>query len=99
MPKGVWVPQGIAGGELCVSTPAKRHKLKTVQVMPKKLQLPSIGINTDASSVFLLKENQTLKEEIKRLKLRKKYGLIWEEKPEAVVELCKKKLPVIIESD
>ena len=35
--------------------------------------------------------------EIKRLKKRKKYGLVWEEKPEAVVELCKTKLPVLKE--
>jgi adenine-specific DNA-methyltransferase len=36
-------------------------------------------------------------EEIKRLKKRKKYGLVWEEKPEDVVEICKDKLPVVTE--
>ncbi len=36
-------------------------------------------------------------QEIKRLKKRKKYGLVWEEKPEDVVELCKTKLPVVKE--
>jgi len=35
--------------------------------------------------------------EIKRLKKWKKYGLVWEEKPEDVVELCKDKLPVVKE--
>lgn len=35
--------------------------------------------------------------EIKRLKKPKKYGLVWEEKPEDVVELCKDKLPVVKE--
>ncbi|MCX8179110.1 MAG: site-specific DNA-methyltransferase, partial [Candidatus Aenigmarchaeota archaeon] len=40
---------------------------------------------------------EELIEEIKRLKKRKKYGLIWEDKPEEVVELCKKKLPVLKE--
>lgn len=35
--------------------------------------------------------------EIKRLKKRKKYGLVWEEKPEEVVEICKDKLPVVKE--
>ncbi len=45
----------------------------------------------------LLSEIELLKKELKRLKLRKKYGLVWEEKPEAVVELCKKELPVLIE--
>jgi adenine-specific DNA-methyltransferase len=35
--------------------------------------------------------------EIKRLKKRKKYGLVWEDKPEEVVEMCKEKLPVLKE--
>jgi adenine-specific DNA-methyltransferase len=35
--------------------------------------------------------------EIKKLKKRKKYGIVWEEKTEQVVELCKDKLPVLIE--
>ncbi len=35
--------------------------------------------------------------EIKRLKKRKKYGLLWEDKPEDVAELCKTKLPVLLD--
>ena len=35
--------------------------------------------------------------EIKKLKGRKKYGIVWEDKPELVAELCKEKLPVLIE--
>lgn len=35
--------------------------------------------------------------ELKRLSSRKKYGLVWEEKPEAVVEQCKSQLPVLEE--
>ena len=35
--------------------------------------------------------------EIKRLKKRKKYGLIWEDKKEEVVEMCKEKLPIVKE--
>jgi len=57
--------------------------------MPQKLQLQSTN--------NLLDEINTLKEEIKKLKSRKRYGLIWEDKPEEVVELCKKKLPVLTE--
>jgi len=38
-----------------------------------------------------------LEAEIKKLKSRKKFGLVWEEKPEQVAELCKKKLPVLTE--
>jgi adenine-specific DNA-methyltransferase len=35
--------------------------------------------------------------EIKRLKKRKKYGLVWEDKKEEVVEMCKEKLPIVKE--
>ena len=35
--------------------------------------------------------------EIEKLYKRKKYGIVWEDKPEAVAELCKEKLPVLIE--
>ena len=46
-------------------------------------------------------ENEKLKAEIERLKKelkkKKKYGLVWEEKPEEVVEMCKEKLPVLKE--
>lgn len=40
---------------------------------------------------------QELIEEIKQLKKRKKYGLVWEDKKEEVVEMCKKKLPIFKE--
>jgi adenine-specific DNA-methyltransferase len=48
----------------------------------------------------LLKEIETLKEEIKKLK-PKKYGLlVWEsKKPEQVIEMCKEKLPVFVEDE
>lgn len=42
----------------------------------------------------LLAEIECLKKELKK---RKKYGLVWEEKPEEVVEMCKEKLPVLKE--
>ena len=34
---------------------------------------------------------------VKELEKRKKYGLVWEEKPEEVVEMCKSKLPILKE--
>ena len=40
---------------------------------------------------------QELIEEIKQLKKRKKYGLVWEDKKEDVVEMCKEKLPILKE--
>lgn len=47
----------------------------------------------------LLKEIKKLKEENKKLKSRKKYGLVWEEEkePEQVVLDCQKKLPILKE--
>jgi len=40
---------------------------------------------------------EELVKEIKKLKKRKKYGIVWEDKTEQVVELCKEKLPVLVE--
>ena len=40
---------------------------------------------------------QELIREIKKLKKRKKYGILWEDKPEKVAELCKEKLPILEE--
>lgn len=40
---------------------------------------------------------EELLEVVKQLKKRKKFGLVWEDKPEAVEEKCKKELPVIEE--
>lgn len=42
----------------------------------------------------LLAEINRLKKELKK---KKKYGLVWEDKPEDVVEMCKEKLPVLKE--
>ncbi len=35
--------------------------------------------------------------EIKKLEKRKKYGIVWEDKPEKVADLCKEKLPILEE--
>lgn len=45
----------------------------------------------------LLKQIEELKNEIKNLKNRKKYGLVWEDKPEQVVLDCQSKLPILKE--
>jgi adenine-specific DNA-methyltransferase len=46
------------------------------------------------SAEKLRAEIERLKKELKK---KKNYGLVWEEKPEEVVEMCKKKLPVLKE--
>ena len=40
---------------------------------------------------------QELVKELKKLKKRKKYGIVWEDKPEKVAELCREKLPILYE--
>src|SRR3989344_3602610 len=40
---------------------------------------------------------QDLIDELKKVEKRKKYGIVWEEKPEQVALLCKEKLPVLTE--
>lgn len=53
------------------------------------------GINTGNKD--LLSHISELEAEIEKLKKRKKYGLVWEDKPEQVVEDCKENLPVLEE--
>ena len=50
--------------------------------------------NQKTSKGKLLAEIERLKKELKK---KKKYGLVWEDKPEDVVEMCKEKLPVLKE--
>lgn len=38
---------------------------------------------------------EELVKEIEKLGKRKKYGIVWEDKPEEVALLCKEKLPVL----
>ena len=38
-----------------------------------------------------------LLKEVKKLKKQKKYGIVWEDRLEQVAELCKEKLPVLVE--
>ena len=40
---------------------------------------------------------EELLEEVKKLEKGKKYGLVWEDKPEKVAEMCKEKLPILEE--
>jgi len=40
---------------------------------------------------------EELIKEIEQLRKQKKYGLVWEDKPEKVVEECKNELPVLVE--
>jgi len=51
----------------------------------------------NASGDFSSWTKEELIDEIKKLRKRKKYGIIWEEKKETVVEDCRNKLPVLKE--
>lgn len=48
-------------------------------------------------SAYSILSKEQLIAEIKRLKKGKKFGLLWEDKPEDVAELCKTKLPVLVD--
>jgi len=50
--------------------------------------------NKNSEAEKLKTEVERLKKELKK---KKKYGLVWEDKPEEVVEMCKEKLPVLNE--
>jgi adenine-specific DNA-methyltransferase len=45
----------------------------------------------------LEQENRELQEQIKNLKSRKKFGLVWEDKPEKVQKKCETKIPILNE--
>jgi adenine-specific DNA-methyltransferase len=45
----------------------------------------------------LLLKIKELETELQKLKKQKRYGLVWEDKPEDVVERCKSELPVLVE--
>jgi adenine-specific DNA-methyltransferase len=40
-----------------------------------------------------------LETQLQSLKKSKRYGLVWEDKPEDVVEQCKKELPVLVSDE
>jgi len=48
-------------------------------------------------SAYSTLSKEQLIAEIKRLKKGKKFGLLWEDKPDDVAELCKTKLPVLVD--
>ncbi len=66
-----------------------------------KLQLRSAqtagAVRANNGSKFDDWSHAQLVAEVDRLRKRKKYGLVWEEKPEDVVEQCKTELPVLKE--
>jgi len=43
----------------------------------------------------LLKKISELETELKKIKKQKKYGLVWEDKPEQIVEDCKRNVPIL----
>ena len=62
--------------------------------MSKKDEVGKLKADLSAEAQKAKAEIERLKRELKK---RKKYGLVWEEKPEEVVEMCKEKLPVLKE--
>lgn len=44
---------------------------------------------------ILLKQISELESELRKIKKQKKYGLVWENKPEEIVEACKQHVPIL----
>ncbi|MBM3253001.1 MAG: site-specific DNA-methyltransferase [Candidatus Omnitrophica bacterium] len=76
--------------------------MKTIYSLPKERfkahkTKSSFTVEKSAKKSYQNWSKGELIKEIERLKKRKKYGLVWEDKPEEVVEMCKNKLPVVKE--
>jgi len=52
-------------------------------------------MNQSDTEKTLLKKIAELEKELKKVKKQKKYGLVWEEKPEQIVEDCKHNVPIL----
>ena len=50
-----------------------------------------------AKKDYLNWSKEELVRELKKVEKRKKYGIVWEDKPEQVALLCKEKLPILVE--
>lgn len=50
---------------------------------------------TENNEKALLKKISELESELKKVKKQKKYGLVWEDKPEQIVEDCKRNVPIL----
>jgi len=61
----------------------------------ERVRPPEVGLSRSKNYQAWSKEEFV--REIQKLEKRKKYGVVWEDKPEAVAELCKEKLPVLVE--
>jgi len=62
-----------------------------------KKRSPVVKPNASTSGLEVEKLNAEIGRLKKELKKRKKYGLVWEDKDEEVVKMCKEKLPVLKE--
>lgn len=51
--------------------------------------------DTENNEKALLKKISELESELKKIKKQKKYGLVWEDKPEQIVEDCKRNVPIL----
>ena len=47
----------------------------------------------------LLVRIKELETELKQTKKQKRYGLVWEDKPEEIIEKCKNELPILVEDN
>lgn len=70
------------------------YQIQWQTVNELKSLIHSLGENKDNTYIQRIRE---LEDELRRLKKSKRYGLVWEDKPEDVVERCKNELPILVE--
>lgn len=70
------------------------YQIQWQTVNELKLLIHSLSENKD--NLYLQKIRE-LEDELRSLKKSKRYGLVWEDKPEDVAERCKNELPVLLE--
>lgn len=75
----------------------KLYKLKKEEIKTQKTGTYFVADGDNKKKSYAEYTREELIKEIEKLGKRKKYGIVWEDKPEQVAELCKEKLPVLEE--
>lgn len=70
------------------------YQIQWQTVNELKSLIHSLSENNDNKHIQRIRE---LENELRKLKKSKRYGLVWEDKPEDIVEKCKNELPILIE--
>lgn len=75
----------------------KLYKSQKEEIKTQKTGTYFVASGDNKKKSYTEYTREELIREIEKLGKRKKYGIVWEDKPEIVAELCKEKLPVLEE--